>query len=263
MRFEDIDVSVDEAVGVLSLKRPEKGNALRPQTLREICDGLDALNSDSAVRALVLRGEGKHFCAGADFEFLEHLTHAPPLEIQREIYTSFQGAARRIYESPKPTLALVSGAAVTVGCELALACDFRLAAEDARFHESWIRLGLLPPLGGLFLLPRLIGLGRAAQMVLRGEPVNAPEALQMGLANEVLARDQLDSRGREFALELSRLPPVAYGAIKQGLHRGMESSMQNEWETNVLAQALLLSTNDFREGLAALKERRQGEFTGR
>jgi enoyl-CoA hydratase/carnithine racemase len=157
---------------------------------------------------------------------------------------------------------LVSGAAITVGCELALACDFRLVAEDAKFQESWIRLGLLPPLGGLFLLPRLIGLGRAAQMVLHGQAVTAATAVQIGLASEILAKEELDVRGRAFALELSRLPPLAYATIKQSLHRGLESSMEQEWSANVLGQAVLLSSKDFREGLAAVKERRAGEFKG-
>jgi enoyl-CoA hydratase/carnithine racemase len=263
MTYADIGISIEEGIGVLCLRRPEASNAVRPQTLQELCAALDSLIADSAVKAIILRGEGKHFCAGADFAFLDQLTHTPPLQIQQEIYAHFQGAARRIYDCPKPTLALVAGIAVTVGCELALACDFRLAAEDARFQESWIKLGLLPPLGGLFLLPRLIGLGRAAQMVLRGEPVAAAAALQMGLVTEVVPRDQLDKRGLQFAIELSRLPPTAYTAVKQGLHRGLESSMQNEWAANVLGQALLLSSSDFREGLAAVKERRPGNFTGR
>jgi enoyl-CoA hydratase/carnithine racemase len=262
MTYADIAISIEDGIGVLSLKRPEASNAVRPQTLQEMCSALDTLTTDSAVRAIILRGEGKHFCAGADLTFLDEMTRAPPLQIQQEIYAHFQGAARRLYDCPKPTLALVAGSALTVGCELALACDFRLAADDARFQESWIKLGLQPPLGGLFLLPRMIGLGRAAQMVLRGDPVTAAAALPMGLVCEVVPRDQLDKRGLEFAMELSRLPPTAYAAVKQGLHRGLDSSIQNEWSANVFGQALLLSSNDFREGLAAVKERRPGTFTG-
>jgi enoyl-CoA hydratase/carnithine racemase len=262
MKFEDIRLTVADGIGVLSLDRQESNNAVRPQTLQEICAGMDAFRDDPNVRAIILRGEGKHFCAGADFAFLDRLTEMPPVEIQQEIYTHFQGAARRIYACPKPTLALVSGAAITVGCELALACDFRLVAEDAKFQESWIRLGLLPPLGGLFLLPRLIGLGRAAQMVLHGQAVTAATAVQIGLASEILAKEELEVRGRAFALELSRLPPLAYATIKQSLHRGLESSMEQEWSANVLGQAVLLSSKDFREGLAAVKERRAGEFKG-
>jgi enoyl-CoA hydratase/carnithine racemase len=263
MKYEDISVTIDAGIGWLALNRPEQSNALRLQTLEETCLALDGLSAESTVRAIILRGEGKHFCAGADFRFLDQLVQTPGPQIQSDIYRFFQGAARRIYDCPKPTIALVTGAAVTVGCELALACDFRVLAEDARLQESWIKLGLLPPLGGLFLLPRLIGLGRASQMVLRGESVPAQQALNMGLASEVVAREQLQQRGRELATELACLPPLAYSAIKQGLHRGLDSSMQNEWQSNVIAQAALLSTEDFREGLAAVKERRVPAFVGR
>jgi enoyl-CoA hydratase/carnithine racemase len=263
MTFQDIDVVVTAGLGMISLNRPEKSNALRPQTLQELCRGVDELSQNDAVRVLVLRGNGKHFSAGADFEFLDRLTAMPSVAIQQEIYAHFQGAARRIYQCPKPTVALVSGAAVTVGCELALACDFRIASEDAKFQESWIKLGLMPPLGGLFLLPRLIGLGRAAQMVLRGEAVSGLAAVAMGLATEAVPADRIDERGRAFATELAGLPPVAYATVKEALHRGLESSMQSEWTANIIAQAMLLGTEDFREGLAAVKERRPPKFAGR
>ncbi len=263
MDFQDIKVERAEGLGFLTINRTDRNNAVRAQTLQEICAGLDDLSADAAVKAIVLRAEGKHFCAGADFVFLEGLTRMTPSQVQREIYSHFQGAARRVYGCPKPTVALVSGAAVTVGCELALACDFRLVSDTAKFQESWVKLGLMPPLGGLFLLPRLVGLSRASQMVLLGQALTAEEAVKTGLASELVSVDQLDIRGREFAAELAKLPPLAYAAIKQGLHRGMESSMEHEWAANVLAQSVLLSTEDYREGLAAVKERRAADFQGR
>jgi enoyl-CoA hydratase/carnithine racemase len=262
MTFEDITLLVEEGIGTLSLNRPERGNAVRPQTLAEICDGTDRLDQDDAVKAIILRGEGKHFCTGADLAFLDSLTTMPPVEVQSQIYRHFQGAAKRIYHCRKPTIALVSGAAVTVGCELSLACDFRLVAQGAFFQESWIKLGLVPPLGGLFLLPRLVGLARAKQMVLRAEAIHADTAVSIGLAMEVLKREDLDARGRQLALELARSAPLAYAAAKQAMHRGLETTMEAEWSSNVLSQAVLLSSNDFREGLSAVKEKRQPSFNG-
>jgi enoyl-CoA hydratase/carnithine racemase len=263
MTFEDITVNVDQAVGVVSLSKPERGNAVRPQTLAELCAAFDQLNTDENVRAIILRGEGKHFCAGAHLSFLDDLTRMTPTEIQNQVYAHFQGAARRIYNSPKPTVALVGGAAVTVGCELVLACDFRLVTETAMFQESWIKFGIMPPLGGLFLLPRLVGLARAKNMVLRAEAVNGARAVEIGLATELVAKEQLDARGMEFALELARTAPLAYAAVKAGVHRGLETSMQVEWEANVAHQAVLLSSSDFREGLDAVKTKRQPSFRGR
>jgi enoyl-CoA hydratase/carnithine racemase len=262
MTFQDIETKVEDGIGILTLNRPDRGNAVRPSTLQEICSALDDFDRQNDVKAIILRAAGKHFCAGADFAFLDSLTTMRPVEVQQQIYTHFQGAARRLYHHRKPTVALVSGAAVTVGCELALACDFRLVSESAVFQESWIRLGLIPPLGGLFLLPRLIGLGRAMQMVLRAEAVAAEAAVAIGLAMEVIPLAELHARGLQFAIELSQLPSLAYGAAKVAMHRGLETTMDAEWSANVLSQAMLLSSDDFREGLCAVKEKRPPRFQG-
>ena len=263
MDFDDILIERSGQVATLVLNRPAAGNTLRPQTLAEICSGMDALSADAEVRVIVLRAEGKNFCAGADFAFLDELTRMSATEIKTQVYTYFQGAAKRIYHCPKPTVALIQGAAVTVGCELALACDFRLVADDASFRESWIKLGLMPPLGGLFLLPRMIGIGRASQMVLRGDAVKAEEAQRIGLASEVVPLGELAQRGAVFAAELAALPPLAYAAVKEAMHRGLETTMAAEWSANVLNQAILIGTEDFAEGLDAIKEKRAPAFAGR
>lgn len=261
--FEDIAVAVEDGVGTLTIDREEANNSVRPQTLREICEAMDVLAADDAVRVIVLMGSGRHFSAGADFAFLDGLTTTPPAAIKSEIYAHFQGAARRIYRCAKPTLALVQGAAVTVGCELALACDFRIAAEDAMFQESWIKLGIMPPLGGTFLLPRIVGLARAKEMCLRARAVKAKEALDIGLVSEVVALDALEARGRELAAELAAAAPQAYAVIKEAVHRGLETGIEAEWTANVANQAVLLSSEDFAEGLDAVKNRRAPDFKGR
>jgi enoyl-CoA hydratase/carnithine racemase len=261
--FEDITVGVTDRIGTLAFNRPAKGNTVRPQTLAEICRGLDQLTQDNAVAAIVLRAEGRHFSAGADFAFLEQMDAMSAGAIKAQVYDHFQGAARRLYHCPKPTLALVQGAAVTVGCELALACDFRVLADNAFMQESWIRLGIMPPLGGLFLLPRMIGLGRASRMVLQGQAVKADEAERIGLAGEVVPLDDLAARGAALAAELAAMAPLAYAAVKQAMHRGLETSMEAEWSANVNNQALLLKSEDFQEGLAAVKAKRAPVYHGR
>lgn len=260
--YEDIALERKDGLGWIRINRPERRNAVRPQTLQELCGAIDELASDEAVRAIVLSGNGKHFCAGAEFSFLEELQTTPPAQVKANIYAHFQGAARRLYHCRKPTVALVNGAALTVGCELALACDIRLVTPTAQFQESWVRLGLLPPLGGLFLLPRLIGLGRASEMCLSGRAVGAEEAVRIGLAGELVEADDLETRGVAVAAEMAALPPLAYAAAKEGLHRGLESSMENEWMANVSAQSILLGTADFVEGVSAIKEKRPPRFSG-
>jgi enoyl-CoA hydratase/carnithine racemase len=259
---EDIKTRIEDGLGTITIDRGDGRNALRPQTLAELRDALDALIIDPTCKAVVLAGAGKHFSAGAEFSFLQKLTTMAATDIQGQIYRDFQGAVKRLWNCPKPTIAAVNGAAVTVGCELALACDFRLASNTAFFQESWIKLGLMPPLGGLYLLPRLIGLGVASEMALTGRAVSAEEALRLGLVTRVVSQDDFAEAIVNFARELAALPPLAYSAIKEGLHRGLDSSIEKEWSTNVLAQSMLLGTVDFREGLTAVMERRSGSFTG-
>jgi enoyl-CoA hydratase/carnithine racemase len=243
----------DTGLAQVIVARADIGNASSPEMLEEIRDAFAALGDDADVRAIVLMAEGRHFSVGADFGFLDRLTGMSAQHIRDTVYSRFQGAARAIYRCPKPTLALVQGTAVTVGCELALACDFRIAADTARFQESWVKLGIMPPLGGLFLLPRLVGLGRAMDICLLGRPVLADEALRIGMVGEVIAADLLAERGMAFAQELGQIPAMAYTSIKQGLQRGLETSMEAEWQANLSNQALLLGSDDFRRQLAATK----------
>lgn len=243
--------------------RADIGNASSPEMLGEIRDAFLELSELADVRAIVLAAEGKHFSVGADFAFLQRLTGMAASEIKGTVYANFQGAAKAIYRCPKPTLALVQGAAVTVGCELALACDFRIAADNVRFQESWIKLGIMPPLGGVFLLPRIVGMGRAMEICLLGKPVGADEAQRIGMVSEVTVPADLAARGQAFAAELAALPPMAYTTVKQSLQRGLESSMDAEWQANLPNQALLLGSDDFREGLAAVTGKRAPQFHGR
>lgn len=248
---------------MVTVARGDIGNASSPEMLGEIRRAFTELSADAEVRAIILAAEGKHFSVGADFTFLQRLTGMSASEIKDTVYANFQGAARAIYRCPKPTLALVQGAAVTVGCELALACDFRVAAESAMFQESWIKLGIMPPLGGTFLLPRIVGLGRAMDMCLRGRQVRAEEALAIGLVSEVVAADALPERGMILARELAGSAPLGYATVKQSIQRAIESSMEAEWQANLPNQALLLGSEDHREGLAAVTEKRAPQFRGR
>jgi enoyl-CoA hydratase/carnithine racemase len=263
MTYSDIGLVRENRVGVITIDRPHSNNSVRAETMDEIRHAVEALTEDKDVAALMLTSSGKHFVTGAEFGFLQALAATPVLTVKDQVYRSFQGAARALYNCPKPTLAAVSGAAVTVGCELALMCDFRIASETAFFQESWIKLGLLPPLGGMMLLPRLVGLGPATDMVLRGRPMRADEALRLGLVTEVVAAADFATRRLTFAEELSQSAPQAWAAAKQGLRRGLESTMEQEWAANVLAQAMLIGSEDFKEGLGAVMSKRAPAFTGR
>ena len=255
--FHDIRIERPlDNVGRIVLARPESHNTARPEGLSELCVAMDRLSADNQVQAIILAADGDHFSAGADFDYLDRLTRMTPAEIKILVYTHFQGAARRIWHCPKPTLALLQGTAVSVGCELALACDFRVASQDASFLEVWIKAGIMPPLGGTFLLPRIIGLSRAKNMCLRGVPMLADEALRAGLVSDVVSRDELQEHGLKLAEELAGLSAAAYAAIKESMHRGLSTSMDAEWISNLPQQAVLLSSSDFRDGLDSIKQQR-------
>jgi enoyl-CoA hydratase/carnithine racemase len=252
--------TVRDGIGTITFNRPDVMNAVAPPQLEEFIAAMQKLEADDAVRVIVITGAGKAFCAGGDMGFLQALTKMSPDEIKRTVYRAFLGATRTVKLCPKPTIAAVNGAAVGAGCEIAVACDFRLMSTKGFFWENWIDIGVIPPLGGMFLLPRLIGLERASNMVMRSTRVYGEEAKAIGLATEVCEPEALMERAMSFAGELARRSRQALAIAKQGLRRGLESSLSSEWEFNLQAQAMLISGPDFAEAVAAIEAKRPPVF---
>lgn len=219
---------VSEGVGTLTINRPQSLNALTPAVMKDLMVALDVMVEDPAVRAIIITGAGRGFSSGGDKDFLEDITRMSPFEIKKAVYENFQGGVKAVKLCPKPTIAAVNGPAAGAGCELAVACDFRIASESAYFLESWIHLGIIAPLGGMLLLPRLIGLGRAHEMLMLGKRVDAEEAERIGLVSEVVPDDKLAEEARALARRLAEGPALAYTAFKEGIRRGMESSLNAE-----------------------------------
>lgn len=261
--WQDIKVAGGQPVGRVTLARPAQLNALTPPMMGEIADAVAALEADAAVRAILIDGEGRAFSAGGDTDFLTAMTEQAPFEIKNTVYRYFAGAVKAVRLCGKPTVAAVQGIASGAGCELTLACDFRIAAEDAVFHESWIQLGLISPLGGMALLPQIIGLAKANEMLLLGERVDAGEAVRLNLVNKVVARDALPAEALRWAERLAAGAPLGLKAMKEGIRRGLESSVAAEWEHNVYVQSMLINSDDFAEGVAALKTKRKAAFKGK
>ncbi|WP_419709626.1 enoyl-CoA hydratase/isomerase family protein [Pseudomonas sp. NFX224] len=257
---QDVQYERQGDLAIIRINRPHVGNSVGPSTMMRLCQALDRAMGDDS-RAIVLTHTGRHFISGADFAFLEDIANGQStLDVHKDIYEYFLGASKRLHLCPKPTIAAISGAAITVGCELAIACDFRIVTPSARFQESWIRLGLIAPLGGLKVLPGLVGMGLAKDMMLRARAVGGEEALLVGLAHECVGEDQLLSSALKLAQELASTPIFAYRAAKEGLRRGQEVGLGEVWDHGVLAQSVLLGSPDFqlrlREASAALKSKR-------
>ncbi len=262
-RYDGLQVSVDAGVGRLILNRPEVLNALTPEMMGEIADAVTLLSADDAVRAILVTGAGRGFCAGGDAGFLDSLTEMRPTEIKDTVYRYFGKAIRTLKLCSKPTVAAVNGAASGAGFEIALACDFRIASTEALFHQTWIHLGLITPLGGMYLLPRLVGLNMANEILMLGRRVNGEEAAKIGLVNKTVAAQELMPTAAEMAAKLAAGPPLALQAMKEGIRRGMESTLAAEWEHNVYVQGLLIDSDDYAEAVEAMKEKREPAFKGR
>lgn len=249
-------------VAIIRMNRPDVGNAVFPAFMKRLCERLDDALADPGVGGIVLSHNGRHFVGGADFNWLKTLKDATVSEIRDDIYAWFQGAAKRVHTSPKPVVAAIGGAAVTVGFELAIAADFRIVTEKAMFQQSWIRLGLIGPLGSMKLLPAMVGWQTAKDIMLRMHAVGGEEAMRIGLATELVSEEEREPRAIALAQELADLPPLAYRAMKEGLWQGLQSSFEDCWNTAVVNQAMLIRSDDHWEGLSAVLERRKPEFKG-
>lgn len=251
--YQDWRVERHDAIAVLRIDRVAHANAARPQTMDELCDALATAAADDTVRAVVLTHAGPHFMAGADRVFLADLIEASAEAIEQQIYRRFQAAARALYDFPKPTVAAIGGAAITVGTELAIACDFRVVTPAARFQESWIAMGLIPPLGGLQTLQHLVGSALATDMVLRGRAVRGEEAVARGLAQVCVAPERLEAEAMSLATELAALPTAAYRAARDGLRRARHCELNELLAWCRQTQAQLIQSDDFRQRASAFK----------
>lgn len=254
---------VQRRVAIITLNRPHTLNAMTPNLMAELKVAVTQADENPDVRVVVVTGAGRAFSSGGDRDFLEALGTMGGSEIKETVYANFQGAIKAVKLLSKPTIAAVNGPAVGAGCELAVACDFRVASSSAQFVESWIHLGTIAPLGGMFLLPRIVGLARATEMLMLGKPIEAIEAERIGLVNQVVEPEQLTIAATSLAERLAAGPPLALGIYKEGLRRSLESSLSAEWEAGLYAQSLLIQSDDFKEAVAAAAEKRPPNFTGR
>lgn len=239
------------AVATVTLNRPEALNAVHGAVFRELLAQLDAVDADREVRVLVLTGAGRAFCAGGDKQVDIGASATWTAEQRMAEEDLAQSAVRRLRSLRVPVIARVNGVAVGAGCDLALACDLVIASDRAKFGQFWVRRGLVPDLGGVYLLPRLIGLHRAKELVLTGRLVDAAEAERLGLVNEVVAHEELDAAVARVAGELAANPPAAVAMAKQLLNSSFERDFEQLLELVKFGNIHLTETADFKAAVAA------------
>jgi 2-(1,2-epoxy-1,2-dihydrophenyl)acetyl-CoA isomerase len=259
--FETLELAREGAVATLTLNRPEALNAWNEQLAGELDRAVAEIASDDAVRALMITGRGRAFCAGADVRE----GFPPTADGHWDVHTRLVGPHHRIIiglrEMRKPVIAAVNGPAAGIGCSLALACDLVLAAESAYFMLAFVNIGLAPDGGASAFVPLRAGLGRATEMAFLGEPVAARTALEWGLANEVVADEELAARAAALSARLADGPTLAYAAAKRELNAYSQLAAQLALEAD--EQQLLAATHDNHEGVKAFLERRAPRFLGR
>jgi len=257
--YQTILVERRDRVATVTINRPEKRNALNIQTRAEGAATLDELRVDDSVRVVVLTGAGdKAFIAGADIaEFAERTAIQ-----QREVMLD-RSLFNAIDSFPKPIIAMVNGYCLGGGCEVALACDLRIASDRASFGQPEINLGIIPGGGGTQRLTRLVGEGKAMELILSGEIINAETALQIGLVNHVVPADQLATRTMEIAIRIAEKSPIALRLAKEAVKLASRSNLDEGLRREVDLFALCFSSEDKDEGVKAFLEKRKAEFKGR
>jgi enoyl-CoA hydratase len=258
-QFEHVLVERDDAVAVVTIARPKVLNALSSRTLDELRRAMLALERDGTVRGIVITGAGeKAFVAGAD---IGELAQQSPVA-GREHARAGQHVFDLIENLGKPIVAAINGFALGGGCELAMACTLRIAADSARLGQPEINLGLIPGYGGTQRLARLIGTGAALDLLLTGRQVAADEALRLGLVNRVVPAAELMAEARQLAALLAGKAPVAVRCILDAVHQGMQVPLAQAQALEAALFGLVFSTDDMREGTRAFLEKRQPEFKG-
>ncbi len=249
MRSDSVKLAVSDYTAVITISRPSALNALSSAVLAELDAALAEVRASGDCRALIITGEGeKAFVAGADIGEMRDLGPDEAADFARR----GQAVFRAIEELPIPVIAAVNGYALGGGCELALACDIRIASENARFAQPETGLGIIPGFGGSVRLPATIGRARAAYLILTGRQVNAADALSMGLVSEVMPRESLMARAREIAAELATRSPVALAHAKRAMATRIKA-----YEREALEFGRCFETDDPKEGMSAFLERRK------
>jgi 2-(1,2-epoxy-1,2-dihydrophenyl)acetyl-CoA isomerase len=256
---DGLRVEIDGPVATITLDRPDALNALTVPVKLALRDALGSLAGNRSVRAVILTGAGRAFCAGQDLAEREQ-PDAAPLEV--EVRERYNPIIRALRSMGQPVIAAVNGVAAGAGASLAFACDLRIAAEEARFVLAFGRIGLVPDSGATWFLPRIVGPAKAAELALVGDAVDATEALRIGLVSRVVPGEQLMAEARSIAGRLADGAPLALSLTKEALHRSLTIDLDQALEGEAKLQGIAGASADHAEGLAAFREKRAPRFTG-
>ncbi len=263
---QDLIETIDDGIATLTMNRPESRNALTRDMVQAMHAALMRLSSDPSIRLLVLTGAARAFCSGGDVKGFAKAAAAgvPPMAFDQRVsdLRLRMEVSRLLHEMPKPTLAVIPGPAAGAGFSLALACDLRIASDDAKLTTAFARMGLSGDFGGSYFLGHLVGASRARELYFTGRVVLAPEALQIGLIDRVAPADQLAAATLQWARELAGLPTVAIGYMKRNLNLGLRASLSDVLDAEAIHMIRTFDTEDHKGAAAAFVDKRRPRFNG-
>lgn len=257
--YETIKYEVNGAIATVTVSRPKAMNALNSQVLDELYDTFGEIGENENIRAAILTGEGKAFVAGADIGEMSKLNSVEGRAFGEKGHRTMN----RIENLEKPVIAAVNGFALGGGCELAMACDIRIASERAKFGQPEVNLGLIPGFGGNLRLPRLVGKGMAKYMILSAEMIGAEEALRIGLVEKVAAPEELMAEAGKVAETIASKAPIAVSLAKNVINNGYDIDMKSASAYEINAFGIPFSSEDMKEGTSAFLEKRKAEWKNR
>ncbi|HEY6335856.1 MAG TPA: 2-(1,2-epoxy-1,2-dihydrophenyl)acetyl-CoA isomerase PaaG [Alphaproteobacteria bacterium] len=263
MTYKTILYEVAEGIASITLNRPEKLNAFTAELHGELREAIAIAAEDVNIRALLLTGAGRGFCAGQDLNDRATAPGEAPRDLGHTLDSLYNPLVRSLRALPKPVVCAVNGVAAGAGANLALACDIVLAARSARFIQAFCRLGLVPDSGGTYFLPRLVGQARALGLGLLGEPLSAERAAEIGLIWQCVDDDKLAEEARKLAGLLAALPPVGLALIKRAINSSSGNDLDRQLDLERDLQRVAGRTEDYREGVNAFLQKRKASFTGR
>jgi len=260
--YEHIQVSEAEGITTITLNRPERLNAFIGHMRRDLAEALEHAGSDRNVRVVIITGAGRGFCAGGDIAFMAELMQRR----DAEEFSRILGAGRRVIlairQMTKPVIASINGPASGAGCNLALACDLRIATNTATFSQSFAKVGLHPDWGGTYFLPRMVTPNKACELFFLGDTIDAAEALRLGIVNQVVEPEDLETTTLQLAERLRAAPPIALAAAKHAVYMSQATELDEMLRYETEAQLRCFDSDDGHEGVQAFLEKREPRFTG-
>ncbi len=270
MAYDAIILEKGDGLATITLNKPDKNNAFDLPMMEEIDDAINDVSQDTNVRVVIITGAGKAFCAGGDVSYLQTLMEDRACIARTVIGDVVRRSGTmptvvlKIRNMMKPVIAAVNGIAAGGGMGVALACDMRIMSDKARFSTVFIKRGVIPDCAATYNLPRLVGMAKACELVLRGNVIDAQESERIGLVNMVVPHDELMKATREFAGEIAQNPPIAVGLAKAALYKGMlETDIGGQMDYEAYIQNALMATEDFAEGIKSFFEKREPVFRGK